>query len=135
MMGTTLIGPDAQPSMTRVFMLRLPSHEPEPRLLSEEAYLPAGSAISADLAALGYKAGDPLELDRCMVDLLKSGVGGIGVDQVPATARLLMCWTAPGSPVASAFPREASRSGRCLATGWAAPQSPRPNLMIHRSSP
>ncbi|MFO1082043.1 MAG: hypothetical protein U1E23_15605 [Reyranellaceae bacterium] len=82
MFGTTLIGPDAQPSVSRVVMVRLP--EPSSRLQSEESYLPADASLAEDLLALGLPIHEPAAVDRCLARFLGDG-GGHGMDQVPAS--------------------------------------------------
>lgn len=80
MFGTTLIGPDAQPSVSRIVMIHLPTRRA--RLDSEEAYLPAGRSISEDLEALGLPIDDPSAVDRCLATFMGGG-GRDGIDQVP----------------------------------------------------
>lgn len=77
MFGTTRIGPDAQPSVTRIVMVRLP--ESKALLRSREAYLSPGS-IAEDLATLGLGVGDPAATERLFAEFLM-GDGG-GFDQV-----------------------------------------------------
>lgn len=79
MFGTTLIGPDAQPSMSRVVAIRLPAASA--RLQSEEAYLPEGASIALDLATLGLPIDEPAVVDRCLAMFLNGGARG-GIDQV-----------------------------------------------------
>jgi hypothetical protein len=81
MFGTTLIGPDAQPSVTRTVLIRLPQQGA--RLASEGAYLPVGRAISEDLEAMGLPIDDSVAVDRCLATFLGGG-GRDGIDQVPA---------------------------------------------------
>ncbi len=80
MFGTTRIGPDAQPSVTRIVMVRLPASNA--RLRSGEAYLSPGS-IAEDLATLGLGVGDPAATERLFAEFLM-GDGG-GFDQVPVS--------------------------------------------------
>ncbi len=80
MFGTTLIGPDAQPSMSRTAMVRLPTASRLPP--APDAYTPAGASIAGDLAAFGLFVHDTAEVDRRIGEFVKSGVGG-GFDQVP----------------------------------------------------
>jgi len=82
MFGTTLIGPDAQPSATRVVLIRLPG--PSERLGRDEAYLPAGASIARDLQLLGLPVADPGALDR-VLDAHMRGDGRDGIDQVSGT--------------------------------------------------
>jgi hypothetical protein len=83
MFGTTLIGPDAQPSVSRIVMIRLPGRAA--RLAADEAYLPAGRSISEDLEAMGLPIDDPAIVDRCLAGFMAGG-GRDGIDQVPASA-------------------------------------------------
>jgi len=82
MFGTTVIGPDPQPSVTRVVLIRVP--EATARLRSAGAYLPTQSSISEDLAALGLHVQDPAATDQLLAQFL-TGVGG-GFDQLPVSA-------------------------------------------------
>jgi len=83
MFGTTLIGPDAQPSVTRAVVIRLASANA--RLRSDEAYLAPGVSLSGDLEALGLPIDDPVAVDDCLASFL-GGSGRDGIDQVPAAA-------------------------------------------------
>ena len=79
MCGATVIGPDSQPSVTRIVMVRLP-----PRVgTSPEAdpYLPAGSLITADLARLGLPLAEPERVEAGLAAFLHGGDGG-GLDQI-----------------------------------------------------
>lgn len=80
MFGTTRIGPDAQPSVTRIVMVRLP--ESKALLRSREAYLSPGS-IAEDLATLGLAIEDPAATDRLLSEFLAGNSGGF--DQVPVS--------------------------------------------------
>lgn len=79
MLGTTLIGPDAQPSVSRIAMIRLPQQRPH--LKTSDAYLPPGSSLAADLERLGLPIDDPASVDDVLGSFLTTG-GGDGVDQV-----------------------------------------------------
>lgn len=79
MSGTTLIGPDAEPSTTRTVLIRL--RAAAPLLRSAEAYLPAGASIAADLAALGVPVDAPEAVD-CGLARFMAGDARAGVDQV-----------------------------------------------------
>ena len=82
MLGTTLIGPDAQPSVSRVAMARLPA--PSPRLRTMDAYLPTQGSIAEDLTSLGLTVQDGAAVDRHMDEFIRSS--GDGSDQVPVAA-------------------------------------------------
>lgn len=82
MFGTTLIGPDAQPSVTRIIMVRLPAATP--RLRSAAAYLPAQASIAEDLLELGLRVQDSATIDRHLSEFLALDVGGFDQVSVPA---------------------------------------------------
>jgi hypothetical protein len=79
MCGATIIGPAAQPSVTRIAMVRLPAASP--RLSATEAYLPPQGSIAEDLVALGLAIVDPAAVDRHLAAFLAAGSG---LDQIPA---------------------------------------------------
>ena len=81
MAGATIVGPDAEPSITRIAIIRLPG--PSPALRDAEAYLPPQASIGADLAGLGLPVHDPAALDRQLAALLATSSGD-GLDQFPA---------------------------------------------------
>jgi hypothetical protein len=81
MFGTTIIGPDAQPSVTRIVMVRLPASTA--RLRSADAYLPSQGSVAEDLVALGLRVDDSAAVDRRVTEFLS---GGGGFDQVPVAA-------------------------------------------------
>lgn len=83
MFGTTLIGPDATPSVTRAVLVRLPA--PSPRLEQADAYLAEGVSVAADLKALGLPVGDAKAVDRVVLAFMR-GAGRDGVDQISAAA-------------------------------------------------
>jgi len=78
MFGTTVIGPEAQPSATRIAVIRLPAATA--RLQSADAYLPSQSSIAEDLASLGLPVEDSAIVDRRLADFLNGGGGSF--DQV-----------------------------------------------------
>jgi hypothetical protein len=79
MSGTTVLGPDAQPSATRLVAIRLPAAAA--RLRSADAYLPLQGSVAADLTLLGLRLDDPDIVDRCLDEFLNSGSGRF--DQIP----------------------------------------------------
>jgi hypothetical protein len=83
MCGATIIGPDAQPSVTRIAIVRLPGSSA--RLHTAEAYLPPQGSVAEDLAALGLRVADPAAVDRHLAELLAAGDQS-GPDQIPAAA-------------------------------------------------
>lgn len=82
MFGTTVIGPDAQPSATRIVIVRLPAATT--RLRSVDAYLPSQGSVAEDLASLGQRVEDPAAVDRGLAEFLAGGSGGF--DQIPVPA-------------------------------------------------
>ncbi|SKA38844.1 hypothetical protein SAMN02745126_06118 [Enhydrobacter aerosaccus] len=82
MCGTALIGPDAQPSVSRVVMVRLP--QASRRLQSIDAYVPSQASLAEDLTGLGLRIDDLAAADACLTAFLSGG--GRGFDQVPAVA-------------------------------------------------
>ena len=81
MCGTTIIGPETQPSVTRIAMVRLPSMSS--RLRTAGAYLPTQGSVAEDLTALGLRIADPATVDRRLGEFL---AGSGGLDQIPASA-------------------------------------------------
>jgi hypothetical protein len=61
MCGVTIIGPSAQPSVTRIAMVRLPALTS--RLSTAEAYLPIQGSIAEDLVSLGLAICDSATVD------------------------------------------------------------------------
>lgn len=82
MCGATLLGLDAEPSMSRIVLIRLTAASA--RLRSAEAYLPLGASLGEDLRSLGLALDDAAGIDRCLTTFLTGGAGG-GVDQVPTS--------------------------------------------------
>ncbi|MFI0844610.1 hypothetical protein [Mesorhizobium sp. IMUNJ 23232] len=78
MCGTPVIGPVAQPSVTRIAMIRLPAANA--RLSTADAYLPTQGSIAEDLVALGLRITDPAAVDRHFGAFLARGDG---LDQIP----------------------------------------------------
>lgn len=78
MSGATLIGPDAQPSATRILLVRVP----EAADASNRYLSPEPGAVAGDLEALGLPLGKPGELDVLALDFLsgESGPGPVQVD-------------------------------------------------------
>ena len=83
MCGTTVIGPDVQPSVTRIAMVRLPAASP--RLRETDCYLEPQTSVAEDLAALGLPVVQPAVIDRHLGAFLTAGHGG-GLDQIAASA-------------------------------------------------
>ncbi len=81
MSGTTLVGPEALPSTTRLVAVRVP----RPAVASHGYFLPKSGTISADLLAHGLPLGDPDAVDALMRNVLLAQ--GTGLDQVPASSQ------------------------------------------------
>ena len=79
MFGTTVIGLDAQPSVTRIVIIRLRSAPA--RLRSADAYLPTQGSIADDMAELGMPVEDSAALDQHLAEFFTGGSGGF--DQIP----------------------------------------------------
>ncbi|MGO1076499.1 hypothetical protein [Inquilinus sp. CA228] len=82
MFGTTLISPDAQPSVTRIVLVRLPAANP--RLRSIDAYLPRQGSVAEDLAQFGLHVGDARAVDLRLAEFLNGSSDGF--DQIPVSA-------------------------------------------------
>ena len=82
MTGTTVIGPDAQPSVTRIVMVRVPPSAAA-RLRTAESYMPAQGSVAEDLAALGLQVGNAAGIDQSIADFLSSGGGAFDQVAVP----------------------------------------------------
>ncbi len=81
MTGATIIGPDSQPSVTRIVIVRLPADSP--RLQESDAYLPPQASVAADLIGLGLLLGEPDAVDRLLAAVLAFDSCS-GLDQIPA---------------------------------------------------
>lgn len=79
MCGATIIDPDAQPSVTRMVMVRLPA--PSMRLRSTVAYLDPQTTVAGDLASLGLQIPDSAAVDQGIGAFLAGSRRG-GLDQV-----------------------------------------------------
>ncbi|MFO1161667.1 MAG: hypothetical protein U1E60_22705 [Reyranellaceae bacterium] len=80
--GATMIGPDSQPSVSRIALIRLPPASAG-LLREHEAYLPAHASIAQDLARLGLPIADPATVDQRLQAFLAGGGGGL--DQIALT--------------------------------------------------
>lgn len=81
MSGAAMIGPEPQPSVTRVVMIRL--HNSSSRHQETGGYLPPGASIADDLATFGLKLEHPQTLEHHLNQFLSGGGSG-GLDQIPA---------------------------------------------------
>lgn len=79
MCGTAIIGPEAQPSLTRILMIRLRNPVPD---ASWGGYLLPGGSIADDLASLGIVLEHPQAVDRQLEQFLAADSGG-GANQIP----------------------------------------------------
>lgn len=80
--GTTVMGPEAQPSSSRIVMARLPAATS--RLRSADAYLPPQGSVAEDLASLGLLLEDPAGVDKHLGEFLDGGGGSC--DQISRSA-------------------------------------------------
>ena len=78
-----LIGPEGQPSATRIAMVRLPAASP--RLREAPAPLAPQASVAEDLAALGLPIAEPALVDQRIAALLGGGDGG-GTDHIAIDA-------------------------------------------------
>jgi hypothetical protein len=79
MCGATVIGPDSQPSVTRILMVRLP--DALGAVPATDPYLPAGTSVVADLERLGMPFHDHARVEAAVRRFLDGGPGG-GLDQL-----------------------------------------------------
>jgi hypothetical protein len=80
MCGTAIIGPEAQPSLTRILVVRL--RDPAPDTTSWGGYLLPDQSMSGDLASLGISIEQPEQVDRQLTRFLVGGSDG-GIHQIP----------------------------------------------------
>ncbi|MGE0577447.1 MAG: hypothetical protein AB7O82_22470 [Reyranella sp.] len=81
--GATVLGPLAQPSVTRVVMVRLQAASE--RLRTAQGFMPDHASLGEDLAMLGYPVADAATVDRRLREFLTGGIGG-GFDQISIAA-------------------------------------------------
>ena len=81
MCGTTVIGPDSQPSVTRIVMIRLP--EAAPGTLGQDPYLAEAATVVGDLERLGLRLPDGQRVEAALRGFLDGGSAG-GLDQIGA---------------------------------------------------
>ena len=81
MCGTTIIGSEPGPSVTRIVMIRLPTASE--LLHSRSAYLPKEGSFAQDLVSLGLPVSSP-RIDEKLREFLCFG-DGRGLDQPSAT--------------------------------------------------
>ncbi|TIQ27199.1 MAG: hypothetical protein E5X48_33190 [Mesorhizobium sp.] len=80
MCGAAIIGPEAQPSITRIILVRL--RDTAPGAETWGGYLPAGGSIAGDLAGIGIAVEHPETVDRQLEQFLGADAGG-GANQIP----------------------------------------------------
>lgn len=80
MCGTAVIGPEPQPSLTRILLVRL--REAAPGVGSWGGYLPPGGSVAADLVGLGIALDHPEAVDRQLKQFLGAEDEG-GPHQIP----------------------------------------------------
>ncbi|MDX8483317.1 hypothetical protein RFN28_33445 [Mesorhizobium sp. VK24D] len=80
MCGSAIIGPEAQPSITRILLVRL--RDAAPAAETWGGYLPPDGSIAADLASLGIVIEHPEAVDRQLGQFL-SADSDDGANQVP----------------------------------------------------
>jgi hypothetical protein len=78
MVGTAIFAPEAQPSLTRILLVRLRA----PAAEQWGGPLPPGISIAADLASLGIVMEHPEAIDRQLGQFLSADSDG-GVNQIP----------------------------------------------------
>lgn len=78
--GSAVIGPEAQPSLARILLVRL--RDPAAMTPGWGGYLPQGGSIAGDLAGLGIAVEHPEAVDRRLTEFLGADGNG-GADQVP----------------------------------------------------
>jgi hypothetical protein len=81
--GTTVVGSIAQPSVTRVVMVRLSAASA--RLRTAPGFLPRDASLADDLATMGVRVANPVAVDRHLREFLTGG-SGAGLDQIPTAA-------------------------------------------------
>ena len=79
MTGATIIGPEPQPSVTRIVLIRLPTITEQLKVWG--GYLPPTCSIADDLAALDLKLDDGKAADTHIKQFL-TGTGCKGIDQI-----------------------------------------------------
>jgi hypothetical protein len=77
--GPALLGPDPQPSVSRIMLVRLP--EWPPVLSTAECIMAPGASVTDDLAELGVPVTDPAQTERLVADFM-SGETSAGYDHV-----------------------------------------------------
>ena len=83
MLCAPLLGPEVQPSVTRIAMIRLPA--PSPRLRDVPGALAPQELVAGDLASLGMPVAEPALVDQRIAAFLGGGNGG-GFDQLDSAA-------------------------------------------------
>ena len=81
MCGATVIGPESQPSVTRILLVRLPGADAA--VPEGDPYLPPDALVVADLARLGMPLPDGSRAEAAIRAFLDGGPAG-GLDQIAA---------------------------------------------------
>jgi hypothetical protein len=79
MCGGAIIGPEPQPSLTRILIIRL--RDPAPQAWG--GYLPPDGSIARDLASLGLTLEQPEAVDRQLAQFLAGDSRDGGASQIP----------------------------------------------------
>lgn len=79
MCGGAIIGPEPQPSLTRILIIRLRDPAPE----TWGGYLSPDGSIAADLASLGLEIEQPEAVDRQLAQFLLGDSNNGGASQIP----------------------------------------------------
>ncbi|MDX8466037.1 hypothetical protein RFM26_10130 [Mesorhizobium sp. VK23B] len=82
MCGAAIIGPEAQPSITRILLVRL--RDAASGAETWGGYLPPGGSVAEDLAGLGIAVEHPETVDRQLEQFLGAD-SGCGANQIPPT--------------------------------------------------
>ncbi|RAZ84324.1 hypothetical protein DPM33_31560 [Mesorhizobium hawassense] len=88
MCGSAVIGPEAQPSLTRILLVRL--RDASPGTGTWGGYMPAGGSIAADLASLGVALEHPEAVDRQLDGFLDADSGDSAIQIPPADFRAIL---------------------------------------------
>lgn len=80
--GATVLGPDIQPSVTRIVMVRLP--RATQWLRSADAYLPPDGSVAGELTQLGLPVQNSAAVDQAVAEFLSGGSGNF--DQIPISS-------------------------------------------------
>jgi len=88
MCGSAVIGPEPQPSLTRILLVRL--RDATSGAGTWGGYLPPGGSVAADLAALGIVLDHPDAVDRQLGQFFGANGGGGGSQISPSEFRAIL---------------------------------------------